>query len=67
MAFAEDQLIIEDRENIDGLKETGYWENGKWSCVCSQCTAPVLPNRGQGSFCTKCAYDFDVSSEHDQY
>lgn len=52
--------------NDYGLPQTMQYDGyGKYFAVCAQCKSCVMPNRGQGTICDKCAHDADIEMEHD--
>ena len=50
--------------NKHGLKETGFWSNGHWFPICSQCNCHTMENRGQGTMCDNCQYDAVAHAVH---
>lgn len=57
-----------DETNEHGFPQTMQHDGrGKYVPVCSSCKACVMPNRGQGTICDTCDYEFTLHCEADLF
>lgn len=64
--MSERESMLRQGTNEFGFPQTYLEDEGEASIpVCSNCTAMVMPNRGQGTICDSCAHEALMECQHD--